>query len=248
VTSQPRQLEQLVLYGMVTLLSTTAWTLPVAYAQANGKPNAEQAPRPKAEQAPAPTADRASESQAPRVVRSDRSAARKKTASATTGYAGVPASQRGRARTSPQGELEERDVPAPEVKPTALSERLETVKVPAVHKKPSVPPGPETEGPVAVAPPRPVERPWPTLNREDLSLRERVLQALAQDKQLTYSARGVSVDARDGEIVLSGALNTQFEKARVAQIASRVTGARVVRDDVTVRTEAASAARRQTRP
>lgn len=240
MTGQPKQLENLVLCGMVTLLSAAAWTLPVAHAQATRTP--------KAEQAPPPAADRAAEAPAPRAGRKDASAAERKTASATAAYAGVPVSQRGRARTSPKGELEERDVPARAAKPTALSERLETVKTPTARKTPPAPPGSETEvAPVAVAPARPIERPWPTLNRDDLSLRERVQQALAQDKQLTYSARGVSVDARDGEIILSGALNTQFERARVAQIASRVAGARVVRDDITVRSEPENAPRRRSR-
>ncbi len=222
------QLANIVFCGVVTLIFQRG-ILPVASAQPNRGPGAEQAsPRPVAVSAD-PVAPR-------RASTSKRDAST--TAPAKTENGGAPAAQQSRARSSSKGELAERDVPASEAKTGPLNKPLKTVQTPAGRKPPPIPLGAEAKvRRIAVPPVTPVERPWRTLNRGDVSLRERVQQALAQDESLTYSARGVSVDARDGEIILSGALSTQFEKARVAQIASRVDGARVVHDDMTVRTQ-----------
>lgn len=136
------------------------------------------------------------------------------------------------------GQLRQRDVPSPAA--TALHKPLEVVPTgsPTSPAKPITKATDDDHAVISVLKPVPnrdqVRLP-PPLSDSDVSLRERVQRALMEDKTLTYSARSISIEARDGEITLRGELNTQFEKARVARTAGRVAGARLVHDRLTLR-------------
>lgn len=255
----------LALCGFTTLLLSVADGIGPSSAHADDVGEAapkRSAPRAASDQVEAASSTSASSSETPVSARTAKVNGARRAARAEPSPARrvTPASG-ARIQPSEKGEIAMRELKTD--RKGALVVPLEPVKADANSKVPSPTP-PATarvEDKVPVTPPTTLSAPVvsgagqtsdgskpavaepvrPAPNRADISLRERVQRALAQDKRLTYSARGVSVDARDGEIVLSGALNTQFEKARAARVASRVPGARVVRDEVTVRTEPASA-------
>jgi hypothetical protein len=136
------------------------------------------------------------------------------------------------------GQLRQRDVPSPAA--AALHKPLAVVPAgsPTSPTKSETKASVDDHAVISVVKPAPnrdqVKLP-PPLSESDVSLRERVQRALMEDKTLTYSARSISIEARDGEITLRGELNTQFEKARVARTAGRVAGARLVHDRLTLR-------------
>lgn len=132
------------------------------------------------------------------------------------------------------GQIRQREGPALSV--TALDKPLQIVPaVVAPAPKPVAVDDRDVTAGLKPVPERDRVKLPPPSSASDVSLRERVRRALMEDKVLTYSARSISIETRDGEVTLRGELNTQFEKARVARTAGRVAGARLVHDRLRLR-------------
>ena len=69
----------------------------------------------------------------------------------------------------------------------------------------------------------------------DAALATRIYQEILQDKSLSSQAQDVEVVVEDGNVMLSGALDTETDRQGVAQIADRLVGADKVVNDIVVR-------------
>jgi osmotically-inducible protein OsmY len=74
----------------------------------------------------------------------------------------------------------------------------------------------------------------PAMNESDRILAEKVQDALRRDAEVSSAAQGVQVYAKDGEVILQGAVGTQQDKAALESKAQQVAGVTRVSNQLTV--------------
>jgi hypothetical protein len=70
---------------------------------------------------------------------------------------------------------------------------------------------------------------------DDEAMVRRIHQALVDDETLSHDARTVQINSLDGMIVLTGSVESQRERARIAETAFRESGGRMVIDQIELR-------------
>ena len=73
-------------------------------------------------------------------------------------------------------------------------------------------------------------------SKPDVELAAAVRKAIVADKSLSTYAHNVKVIAREGSVTLTGPVNTESEKAKVADIAQKVSNVRSLDNRITVNT------------
>lgn len=74
----------------------------------------------------------------------------------------------------------------------------------------------------------------PAMTESDRILAEKVQDALRRDAEVAAAAQGVQVYAKNGEVILQGAVGTQQEKAALESKAQQVAGVTRVSNQLTV--------------
>lgn len=131
-----------------------------------------------------------------------------------------------------RGELKQRDAP-PRTDVTELAPTLRPAEAAKATPEPTTTlrdPSPKALPPVLTRPP-----PTPAEAAKDEALREQVQAALLKNPSLSYTARLVRVAVKDGEITLTGQLNTQHEKMDVEHAVEKVRGNHTVHNQLRVR-------------
>ena len=72
------------------------------------------------------------------------------------------------------------------------------------------------------------------MNETDRALAQRVEDALRQNSAVAPAAQNVQVQAKNGEVTLSGSVNNEQEKANVASTAQKVAGVSKVDNQIEV--------------
>lgn len=72
------------------------------------------------------------------------------------------------------------------------------------------------------------------MNETDRALAQRVEDSLRQNSSLASAAQNVQVQAKNGEVTLSGSVNNEQEKANIAATAQKVAGVSKVNNQIEV--------------